>query len=81
VTEVVRGKGIVRFSGAALFKPGESPAADVEARFIERAWMAAHDDRTLIQKWLGDPSSWRSAHPSGNSSVTNCFLKFRPIDR
>lgn len=61
MTAVVRGRGLVNFSGAALFKPDGPPLADVLARFAEREWMAAHDDRTAIQKWLGDPPLWRSA--------------------
>jgi len=39
----------------------EPPKADVIARFAERDAREAMDDRTLAERWLGDPPFWRSA--------------------
>lgn len=35
--------------------------ADIAARVRERDERDANDDRTDIQKWLGEPPRWRSA--------------------
>lgn len=66
MSALVRGRGLVNFSGAALFKPDGPPAADVAARFAERDAREAMDDRDLVARWLGDPPLWRSAFSRRN---------------
>lgn len=54
----------------------EPPLADVLARFAERDEREAMDNRTLAERWLGDPPLWRSAfskvrRPNGDCSTSN----------
>jgi hypothetical protein len=56
---------------------------DIKSKMLERDRLAATDDRTEAERWLGDPPRWRSALQSKNQSpqtATEKGTNFVPLE-